>query len=225
MPRLIDQNVASRSNMGTKKGLELYQKFRKTCNVKYNEYYILKCDISKFFASINHDILKNKLKKVIKDKAALNIIYKIIDNDSQGLSIGSMASQTLAVFYLNDLDHYIKEVLKIEYYVRYQYDFVLFHKSKDYLKYCLEQINSFINSEGLTLNKKTRIYKNTDNFIFLGRNIKNKPVKYRNVKRKINKLQYLYKNKQISLQTITSSLNCYYSNYNKFLNKRRIISA
>ena len=51
-----------------------------------------------------------------------------------------MTSQILAIFYLNDLDHFIKEKLKISYYVRYQDDFLLFHPSKKYLKYCLEQI-------------------------------------------------------------------------------------
>lgn len=135
-----------------------------------------------------------------------------------------MTSQTLAIFYLNDLDHYIKEVLKIKYYVRYQDDFLLFHESKEYLKYCYNQIKEFLSKEGLTLNSKTRIYKNTNNFTFLGRNCKNKPVKYRNVKRKINKLYYLYKNNYITLQTVTSSLNCYQSSYKRFLNKRRLLN-
>ena len=88
--------------------------------MKYGKYYILKCDISKFFASIDRDRLKEKLKKKIKDKDALNIVFKIIDSDENGLSIGNMTSQILAIFYLNDMDHYIKETLKIKYYVRYQ---------------------------------------------------------------------------------------------------------
>ena len=54
MPLLIDSNVASRRNMGVRKGLELSNEYRRICNVKYPKYYILKCDISKFFASINH---------------------------------------------------------------------------------------------------------------------------------------------------------------------------
>lgn len=89
LPSLEDFNVASRKNMGMKKGLELYQKYRNYFNCKYGTYYILKCDISKFFASINHDILKEKL--------------------------------------------HIKGV------IRYQDDFLLFHQSKQYLKYCLEE--------------------------------------------------------------------------------------
>lgn len=87
LPCLEDFNVASRKNMGMKKGLELYQKYRHYFNYKYGTYYILKCDISKFFASINHDILKKKLSRRIKDKKALKIVYDIIDSDSEGLSI------------------------------------------------------------------------------------------------------------------------------------------
>ena len=78
IPRLINENIASRPNLGTRRGYELHQKFRNTCNAKFKNYYILKCDISKFFASIDHDVLKEKLTKVIKDKDALDILFKII---------------------------------------------------------------------------------------------------------------------------------------------------
>ena len=218
IPPLIPQNVASRPNMGTKKGYELYKKYRMSCNAKYKNYYILKCDISKFFASIDHDVLKGKLLKRIKDKDALNIVFKIIDSEATGLSIGSMTSQILAIFYLNDLDHYIKEKLKIKYYVRYQDDFLLFHPSKQYLTYCLSEIKSFLDKEHLSLNKKTRIYKNTDNFVFLGRNIQCKPVKYREIKRKLKRRYYLYRINAIDLQSLTSSLNCYSSLYPSIVN-------
>ncbi len=87
LPCLIDENVASRKNMGTNKGIKLANKYRKICNIKYKRYYILKCDISKFFASIDNYKLKEKLKKRIKDKDALKIIFNIIDIEEAGLSI------------------------------------------------------------------------------------------------------------------------------------------
>lgn len=87
LPCLIDENVASRKNMGTNKGIELANKYRKICNIKYKRYYILKCDISKFFASIDNYKLKEKLKRRIKDKDALKIIFNIIDIEEAGLSI------------------------------------------------------------------------------------------------------------------------------------------
>ena len=144
LPCLIDANVASRKDMGTRKGLELCKKFHNVCKIKYKEYYILKADISKFFASIDHNILKEKLKRKIKDIEALKIVFDIIDSEANGLSIGNMTSQVLAIFYLNDMDHFIKEKLHIKYYVRYQDDFLLFHQSKEYLKYCLEQLKIFL---------------------------------------------------------------------------------
>ena len=81
-----------------------------------------------------------------------------------------MSSQILGIFYLNDLDHYIKEELKIKYYIRYQDDFILFHQDKQYLRAYLDKIKEFLKIEKLELNHKTRIYKNTNNIIFLGRN-------------------------------------------------------
>lgn len=215
LPCLLDINVASRKNMGTSKGIAYAQKFYKKCSIKYQNYYILKCDISKFFSSIDHDILKSKLLKRIKDKDALKIVFDIIDSNTNGLFIGSMTSQILAIFYLNDLDHFIKEQLKIKYYIRYQDDFLLFHPSKQYLKYCLEQIKIFLSKEKLTLNEKTRIYKNTNNIIFLGRNKKGKYSRYRNVKRKLKQKLYLYNTNQVTANSLTSSLICYKNLCNK----------
>ena len=185
-------------------------------NAKFNigTYYILKCDISKFFSSINHDILKKKLSKKIKDKEALKIVFDIIDSDSNGLSIGNMTSQVLAIFYLNDLDHFIKEDLKIKYYVRYQDDFLLFHHSKEYLTECFIKISKFLEKENLKLNPKSRIYKSTNNFIFLGRNKFGKYAKYRNVNKKIKKRFKLYDSNKISLSSLSNSIICY-QNLNK----------
>lgn len=141
----------------------------------------------------------------IKDKEAIKIIFDIIDSEEKGLSIGSMTSQLLAIFYLNDLDHYIKEVLKIKMYIRYQDDFILFYHSKKYLKECLEKITIFLNKEHLSLNPKTRIYNSNNNFIFLGRNKFGKYAKYRSVKRKIKKKNYLYYSNKISLDSLIST--------------------
>ena len=87
-PCLLDVNVASRKSYGTAEGIRLAKAFHKICKIKYDSYYILKCDISKFFASIDHDILKEKLKRRIKDKDALKIVFDIIDAEEHGLSIG-----------------------------------------------------------------------------------------------------------------------------------------
>ena len=218
LPCLIPENVASRKNKGSKEGLRLAQQFHRKCKIKYGSYYILKCDISKFFSSIDQEILKQKLKRKIKDKDALDIIFKIIDSEENGLGIGNMTSQVLAIFYLNDLDHYIKEVLKIKYYVRYQDDFLLFHPSKDYLNECLEKIKTFLAKEKLLLNKKSRIYKNTNHFIFLGRTASGKYGKYRSLKRKLKYKKHLYETGKISLPSYLSCFICY-----KFIRKKVVI--
>ena len=184
---LIDTNVASRIGYGTNYGLNKYFKYRSICDYKYDQYFILKCDISKFFQSIDHEILKEKLNKKIKDKKAINILNIIINSNEFGLPIGSMSSQILAIFYLNDLDHYIKENLKIKYYVRYQDDFILLHKSKDYLKECLNKIKIFLIKERLELNDKTRIYKNSDKMNYIGYRKDKSITKKSREKRKIKK--------------------------------------
>ena len=131
---------------------------------------------------------------------------------------GKMTSQVFALFYLNDMDHFIKEKLKIKYYVRYQDDFLLIHPSKEYLKYCLSEISLFLKKEKLELNKKTRIYKSTDNFIFLGRNKFGKYARYREARRKIKKKIYLYKNKKTNLIGL---INCII-NYRNLLKTKKI---
>ncbi len=209
LPCLLDVNVASRKGLGTKEGLRLFMNFHRICKMKYKTYYVLKCDISKFFASIDHEVLKQKIERRIKDADALKIIFDIIDNEKTGLNIGAMTSQVLAIFYLNDMDHFIKEILKIKYYVRYQDDFLLFHPSKQYLKYCLDEIQKFLEKEKLMLNRKTRIYKSTNNFVFLGRTRYGSYARHRSVRRKLKKQIYLYKSQKISLHSLISSIICY----------------
>lgn len=101
--------------------------------------------------------------------------------------------------------------MKIKYYVRYQDDFLLFHPSKEYLTFCLSEISKFLENEKLTLNSKTRIYKNTDNYSFLGRNKKYKYIRYRNVKRKLKYRYYNYNPKNnLTISEFVASLNCYH---------------
>ena len=99
--------------------------------------------------------------------------------------------------------------MKIKYFLRYQDDFLLFHPSKQYLKYCLNELEKFLKKEKLILNKKTRIYKSTNKFIFLGRKSNGNYAKFRDVKRKIKRRIYLYKAGQIELSSLISSIICY----------------
>lgn len=118
-----------------------------------------------------------------------------------------MTSQALAIFYLNDMDHFIKEKLGIKYFVRYQDDFCLFHESKEYLRYCLKEIRKFLENEGLKLNNKTRIYNNKNKYIFLGHTIDNKKANYREKYKKIRRKKTSYEDEKISLYSYMCSMN------------------
>lgn len=120
-----------------------------------------------------------------------------------------MTSQVLAIFYLNDMDHFIKEELKIKGYIRYQDDFLLFSESKEYLECCLKKIREFLAKEKLELNQKTRIYTNKENICFLGRNLYGQYAKRRTVRRRMKKRLYLLKEGKINLNSYIASKICY----------------
>ncbi len=215
IPGLIDSNVASRVGKGTSYGIRLYYKYRNIYDSKYGKdnYYLLKMDISKFFDSINHDILKKKLKTRIKDKDALNILDIIIDSTDTGIPIGANTSQLFAIFYLDEVDKYIKEDLKIKCYIRYQDDMLLIHKDKEYLKYCLDKIRVMLEKLGMTLNNKTKIYKSNENINFIGVR-KNK--KYSNISRTRKK----YKRKLKEYDEGLISLNSLISSKMNYVNRK-----
>lgn len=84
-------------------------------------------------------------------------------------------------------------------------------KYKEYLKICLELIKKFLEKEKLVLNRKTRIYKNTNKFIYLGRKPNGRYARYRTIKRKIKKRAYLYQTNHLKLNGIASTMICYKS--------------
>lgn len=209
--KLIEQNVATRTGKGSKEGIRYMKKYINSIKENYDNVYILKCDISKYFYNIDHEILINKLSHENFDKDILRVLINIIsstNNDyindlidssisrevshledmniydleakkkqlyslpryrkGKGLPIGNETSQLLAIYYLNELDHYIKEQLHIKYYVRYMDDFILIHHDKEYLKKCLNLINKKLSYLKLSLNKKTQIYNLKSGVNFLG---------------------------------------------------------
>lgn len=112
---------------------------------------------------IDKEISRNNNKCEIEELKSIPLYKK-----GKGLCIGSMTSQILAIYYLNEVDHYIKEELKYKYYVRYMDDLVLFSYDKDKLKNDYYLIEKKINEYKLNLNKKSRIYDSSDGFNFIG---------------------------------------------------------
>ncbi len=114
--------------------------------------YCLKLDITKFYPSIDHDILKQLLRRKFKDNDLLWLLDEIIES-APGLPIGNYLSQYLANFYLTYFDHWIKENRGIRYYYRYADDIVVLASNKSYLHKTLGEISYYLSSE-LKLNVK-----------------------------------------------------------------------
>jgi hypothetical protein len=168
---MIYDNYANRKNKGTHKALNrLENYFHKFYRKHKSDGYVLKCDISKYFYSVNHDVLKNMISRYIKDRKILNFTFQIIDStENPGLPIGNQTSQWFAIFYMSCLDHFIKEKLHIKYYERYMDDFLLIHNDKEYLKYCKSEISNYVENElKLKLNNKTQIFPLKNGVDFLG---------------------------------------------------------
>lgn len=105
--------------------------------------YCLKMDIKKFYPSVDHDILKQLLRRKLKDRDLLWLLDEIIDS-APGLPIGNYLSQYFANFYLTGLDHYIKQDLKVKYYFKYADDLVILASTKEELHLILEGITTYL---------------------------------------------------------------------------------
>ena len=136
--------------------------------------YAIKADIHHYFQSINHDVLKAEIRKVIKDAGALVLIDRIIDHNGQmpdgvGIPVGNLTSQLFANIYLNKLDQYIKHTLGAKYYMRYMDDFILLSPDKEQLRRWLADIERFLRDElKLELNPKTTILAAKNGIDFVG---------------------------------------------------------
>ena len=143
-----------------------------------------------------------------------------------------MSSQAFAILYLNELDHYIKRILKPLFYLRYMDDGILIAEDKEYLVYCLDEITKIVNKYKLELNSKTKIYKLDNGFKFLGFKYvkKNKKliIKVKNqtkkkFKRKLKKLYKLYSNDKISYKDIIQ-IKASYLGHLKYGNTKNLIN-
>lgn len=214
---LINSNVATRKDKGSKEAYRLFIKYTNKLIYEKKKNYVLKIDISKYFYNINHNILMNMVSEKIKDERVLNMLKVILDttdNDyinktilsvvnkeiykvnklnigssekeklinelksiplyrkGYGLPIGNMSSQILAVFFLNKVDHFIKEKLNCKYYIRYMDDLVILGNDKEELKNIFESASKYIESFDLNVNKKSGIYSLSNSVNFLGYNFK-----------------------------------------------------
>lgn len=173
---LIRNTFQSIKGRGVEDGRRKIKKSLQSKDAKY----CLQLDISKFYPSIDNDILKQIIRKKIADNDVLWLLDEIIDS-VHGVPIGNYISQYFGNIYLSYFDHYVKEKLKIKHYFRYCDDIILIHQDKDYLSYCFPKIEYYLEKE-LHLSIKTtfQIY----------------PIR----KRRINFLGFLFDNRKTYLR-------------------------
>lgn len=229
--RLIYDNGACMKGKGLlftanrlKAHLQQYYRENKT-----NVGYVLTFDFSKFFDSINHEILLQKARKVITD-SKLYQLYRYFVNcfeSEKGLGLGSQISQVSALYYTNDMDHYIKEHERMKYYGRYMDDGYIISSSKEKLKECLQILIAFSENLQLKLNiKKTKITRIDKGFMFLNRHWLLKPTGYVKTKPSHTTLKRLKKRYRKILKIANPEAVERYksstSGFIKFFNNRRL---
>lgn len=163
--RFIEDSFASRPGKGTHAAMRRASQFAQ----RYR--YALKCDVRKYFPSIDHEVLSGLVASVIGDRRLLDLLATILNShqDSieqqwlaggdlfdvqlrkRGLPIGNLTSQFLANVYLNPLDHFVKHDLRIKGYVRYLDDFLLFADDRARLKRQGEQVKQKLDDLRLTM--------------------------------------------------------------------------
>ncbi|MDE6879274.1 MAG: RNA-directed DNA polymerase [Odoribacter sp.] len=164
--QLIETTYATRPGKG------IYQAIASVgCGVRQYGY-VAKFDFRKYFDTIDHAILKVKLRRIFKDSRLLGLFDRIIDSysraEGKGLPIGNLTSQYFANYYLSSLDHYVKEELRVKEYVRYMDDFLIFASTREELEHCVGKVRCYASSE-LDLTLKPVVYSiSNDGVSFLG---------------------------------------------------------
>ena len=133
--------------------------------------YILQCDIAGYYPNMRHDVAEAQMERYLTP-GVYELVHKVLACQSDGevgYLPGSQMVQIAGIATLNPLDHFIKERLRIKYYLRYMDDFLLIHEDADYLVECCRQIEQKLAKIGLQLHpKKTRLYPLTERIKFLG---------------------------------------------------------
>jgi len=211
--RSIHDSYACRVDKGAHLAVIKCQEFS-----RHHTYY-LKCDIRKFFESIDHAILKKLLRRVFKDPRLLSLMDMIIGHEvpgsrpGRGVPIGNLTSQHFANFYLSELDHFVKERRQIKGYLRYMDDFISFSNNKQELRDLLRLIENFVQTE-LKLELKdtaTIIAPVSEGIPFLGFRIFPNLIRIKRenlirMRRKIRLKEALFLKGKISERSLTQSI-------------------
>ena len=222
--RLIYDCAACRKGKGTHFAMDRLNHFLRAYYRKHGTSgWILKCDVRKYFDSIDHEALKKMLEKYPDPvvRAFLNMVVDSYHKDTgKGLPMGNQSSQWFALYYLDRIDRIIKEKYRIKYYTRYMDDLVLIHEDKQYLKECLNEIRGYAEETlKLEFNQKTQIFPVSQGVDYLGWHFyltdtgkvirRLRTSNKRRFKRRLKKFQKLYSQGDITADRIKMSLASY----------------
>lgn len=168
----IYDNMACQKGKGPDKARERLKCFLQRYYRKHGTVgYVLKCDIKGYYPNMSHRVVKDCFHKVIDGwtyQQALSILDGQYDKDI-GYNPGSQMIQIAGIGILNAVDHFVKEELHIEYYIRYMDDFILIHHDRQYLVECQARIAQMLQGLECQFNtKKTGITRISDGILFLG---------------------------------------------------------
>ncbi len=146
----IHDSYSCRNGKGTHRALDQFNRYaRKASKNHRRTVWVLKCDIRKFFASIDQSLLLAILADRIPDRRILSLLEKVIYSFSStraglGLPLGNLTSQVFSNIYMNEFDRFVKHSLHAKYYIRYADDFVIFSSDRERLLGLLGSIQDFL---------------------------------------------------------------------------------
>lgn len=149
----IADSYSCRVGKGTHRAMDRFRDFAFRVSRNHTRTcWVLKCDVRKFFASVDHAILQRILATRIPDTAVLALLDTVIDSFPAGLPLGNLTSQLLVNIYMNEFDQFAKHRLKAACYVRYADDFVILSHDRSWLVSLVPCIDRFLTSRlALTL--------------------------------------------------------------------------
>lgn len=146
----IADSYSCRNGKGVHRAMRRFRKFaRKVSQNGTRTCWVLKCDVRKFFASIDQHMLMETVARRIDDRHTVSLIGEVVQSfnsrtDEKGLPLGNLTSQLLVNIYMNEFDQFVKHTLKAKYYIRYADNFVILSRDHAWLSKLLPEIASFL---------------------------------------------------------------------------------
>lgn len=158
----IYDNAACQKGKGTDFAIKRLEQFMKQAYKECGtDAYVLQCDIKGYYPNMSHAVAEETFRKSLSDEhyqMTEKILREQYDGDV-GYNPGSQMIQIAGISVLNPLDHLIKEVFHVKWYLRYMDDFVLIHADKDFLAVCMKKISVFLQTIHFQLHQnKTKIF-------------------------------------------------------------------